>query len=260
MDGKSDVPRPETGFLRRAGPNSGAVAAQKGRQLTRLLILLVAGAFVLRSLVVAPFAIPSSSMMPGLMPGDYLLAAKWPYGYSRHSLPFDLPIAAGRINAALPERGDVVIFKHPIDRRDYIKRVIGLPGDVVSIDKGQLELNGSLVGVGDPANRQDGPVDMRETLWNGRSWVVRDAGATRQDRFGPLIVPAGRLLVLGDNRDNSLDSRFPAEPGAGVGLVEADLLVGRAELIAFSVAESARLLSPASWTGAVRWERIGTRL
>ncbi|KPF65000.1 signal peptidase I [Porphyrobacter sp. AAP60] len=245
-------------------------------------VLLVVLAF--RVFVFSPFSIPSESMLPRLMNGDYLLAAKWPYGFSRHSLPFDLPLPGGRIFAATPERGDIVIFKHPVDGRDYIKRVIGLPGDNVSVIDGQLMLNGKMVPRariadalivqsantgcewgGDLEQAADGSAvcryaRFRETLPGGKSYDVLDFGLTQGDAYAPQTVPAGSLFVMGDNRDNSRDSRFAAVAGDAVGLVPQDLLVGRAAIIVWSTNGSAEWIKPWTWFSAARWNRIGDTL
>ncbi|MFO6447060.1 signal peptidase I [Erythrobacter sp. NE805] len=264
----------------RAGEAPDASWGGFGWFLVKLLIAVLA----FRTLVFAPFTIPSESMLPGLMNGDYLIAAKWPYGISRRSLPFDLPLPEGRLLPASPRRGDVVIFQHPVDGRDYIKRVIGLPGDRVAVIGGQVVLNGARV----PRTRIDDALvplspntgcawggDMartgeggeacaypryRETLPEGRSYDVLDFGTTPADSFAEVVVPPGRLFVMGDNRDSSLDSRFPAEAGQGVGMVAEDLLVGRAALIVWSTDGSATWTNPLSWFAAARWERIGDLL
>jgi len=251
---------------------------------TAFLVKLLVAVLAFRILVFAPFSIPSESMLPRLMKGDYLLAAKWPYGISRHSLPFALPLPEGRLFAASPERGDIVIFKHPVDGREYIKRVIGLPGDRVAVRGGEVLLNGAPVrreriedaliplspntgcawGGTMVATGDDGEacayVRFRETLPEGRSYDVLDFGPTPADSFAEVTVPPGRLFVMGDNRDNSLDSRFPAEAGQGVGLVAEDRLIGRAALIVWSTDGSADWLDPVSWFAAARWERIGKLL
>ena len=239
-----------------------------------LIVLLV------RTFLASPFTIPSESMLPRLMNGDYLVAAKWPYGYSRYSLPFDVPLIDGRLFAGLPDRGDVVIFKHPVDGSDYVKRVIGLPGDTVELRDGRVVLNGKPVpqrralpavipvspntgcGWGAQTINRGGQALCRydqafEQLPNGRTYKVLDFGATAQDDYGPVTVPEGRMFLLGDNRDNSQDSRFPAVAGGGVGLVPLENLVGRASIIAWSSDGGAEWLKPWTWFSAARFGRVG---
>ena len=243
------------------------------------LVLLVA---LFRSFIFSPFNIPSESMLPRLQNGDYLLAAKWPYGYSRFSLPFSLPLIPGRIFAHQPERGDVVIFKAPPGNdTDYIKRVIGLPGDQVQMVGGQVILNGRPIPkrrIADdevavsPNTRclaaQFGAVDadglpvcryprFRETLPGGRHYEVLDLGETPQDDTEVFKVPAGHLFLMGDNRDNSLDSRFQAVEGGGIGLVPQANLVGRASVMMWSTDGGAAWLLPWTWFTAARWDRLG---
>ena len=244
------------------------------------LALIVA---IFRSFLFSPFNIPSESMLPGLMNGDYLLAAKWPYGYSRHSLPFDAPLIPGRIFAKQPDRGDVVIFKHPLDGTDYIKRVIGLPGDTVAMRNGQVVLNGQALpkqrigdfvidvspntrcawGAQEVRERERSRcvyASFRETLPGGRSYPVLDFGPTPQDDFAPVVVPEGSLFLMGDNRDNSQDSRFPAAPAGGIGLVPQENLVGRASMIMWSTDGGAEWIKPWTWFSAARWSRIGNAI
>jgi signal peptidase I len=251
---------------------------------TLFLLKLVIAVLIFRSFIFSPFTIPSESMIPRLVNGDYLLAAKWPYGISANSLPFRLPLPQGRLFASLPMRGDVVIFKHPVDGTDYIKRVIGLPGDSIAVVQGQVVLNGQplpLVRAADfeialspntacawggaEIPRADGTKACRylrftETLPGGRRHEVVDFGPTGADNFAPVTVPTGAMFVMGDNRDNSQDSRFPAAAGFGVGLVPMDNLVGRASIIAWSTDGSAEWVKPWTWFTAARWDRIGTLL
>lgn len=248
------------------------------------LVKLLVAVLLFRTLVFSPFSIPSESMLPRLANGDYLLAAKWPYGYSRFSLPFDAPLFSGRVLAGPPQRGDIVIFKHPVDQRDYIKRVIALPGDSIAMAGGQLLLNGRRIARearpdfviplsantgcewGGEFERTAAGVEVcryrrfRETLPGGRSYDVLDFGLTPSDSFAPVTVPAGAMFVMGDNRDNSRDSRFPAMAGDAVGLVPQENLVGRAGIIMWSTDGNADWLRPWTWFTSARWDRIGTLL
>ncbi|MEZ5694594.1 MAG: signal peptidase I [Altererythrobacter sp.] len=247
------------------------------------LIKLVAVVLIFRSFFFSPFNIPSESMLPRLMNGDYLVASKWPYGYTKHSLPYSAPLIPGRIFAGQPERGDIVIFKHPVDGVDYIKRVIGLPGDMIAMRQGQVILNGEPIPkeriedfiiplsantrcnmMGEQVETGDGAAckytQFKETLPGGKSYNVLDFGPTPQDDFGPVAVPEGKMFVMGDNRDNSQDSRFSAVAGGGVGIVDQELLVGRAEVIMWSTDGSAEWLLPWTWFSALRGDRLGDGL
>ena len=250
----------------------------------RFYLLLALGAWLLRSLVVAPFSIPSASMLPTMAIGDYLFVAKWPYGYSRFSFPFQIPSFDGRVFADLPQRGDIVVFKKPGQRSDWVKRVIGLPGDTVAVESGRLVINGRLVArsgegmIGVPvspnspcrvaAGATAETVELggeslcryplfRERLPNGRDWLVIDqVDDPRGDHFSPVKVPAGHVFLMGDNRDDSLDSRYsPAE--GGLGLVPVDHLVGKATFAFWSTDGSASYWLPWTWFSALRPERIG---
>ncbi len=248
----------------------------------RFLLKLALFIFILRSFVFAPFSIPSESMLPRLLIGDYLFVSKWNYGYSRWSLPWGVPLIPGRILGRDPTPGDVVVFRAPVVQdHDVIKRVIGLPGDTVQMRAGQVILNGK----GIPKQRvadftlplspnfdaklcgaafQDvGAAGVpicryprfRETLPNGRSYFVLDqAELPDRDDTGVYTVPAGHVFVMGDNRDDSGDSRF-APPG-GMGMVPMDHLEGKAVVTFFSTDGSAGLL-PWTWFSAGRWSRIG---
>jgi signal peptidase I len=260
-----------------AEPTPEAKPKKKQDSFLVFLLKLVVIVLVFRTFIFTSFMIPSESMMPRLLTGDYLFAAKWPYGYSGASLPIDWPGPHGRVFGSLPERGDVVIFKHPIDRVDYVKRVIGLPGDTVQMVAGQLVLNGIPVpkrriadlvipiGVSDHCRgltqrRRDGTFTcryarFRETLPGGKSYEVLDLGAYDQDTTAPVVVPEDHVFMMGDNRDNSLDSRFPAEADRGVGLVPVDNLAGRASFMFFSTTSSWG--DPATWISGIRWSRMG---
>lgn len=264
-----------------------ALAAAKkpseARELAGFVAKLVIFIVILRSFIVAPFSIPSESMLPNLLVGDYLLVSKWPYGYSRHSLPFSVPLIPGRINASAPERGDVAVFKAPPgDKTDYIKRVIGLPGDLIQMKGGQLFINGAAV----PKKRiadftftvapnaecpyrafeeatSEGELRCRypqfvETLPNGKSYRVLDLFSQASDDTPVFSVPEGHVFMMGDNRDNSLDSRFPAVEGEGIGIVPQENLVGRALVTVFSTDGNLTWYNPISWFTAARWSRSGT--
>jgi signal peptidase I len=272
----TDAATPSTTSLSRTEPE--AQKTESWGSFLWFVAKLVIAVLIFRTVIFSPFTIPSESMLPGLRNGDYLVAAKWPYGISRYSLPGEPDLFEGRIFATLPDHGDVVIFKHPVTGDDYVKRVIGLPGDTVSGSAGQVILNGTpldkepmgTVAIPMSANTdcdlRGGEVTasaclysaFRETTRQGRSYLTLDYGPTPQDDFGPVVVPAGKLFVMGDNRDNSMDSRFPAVPGGGVGLVDTDLLVGRASRVLWSTDGSASWLLPWTWFTAARWNRIGS--
>ena len=217
-------------------------------------------ALVIRTLLFQPFSIPSGSMRPTLLEGDYLFVTKWAYGYSRHSLPFSPPLFSGRIWGSEPERGDVVVFKFPPNPSlDYIKRVIGLPGDRVQVKAGQLFINGEAVArekVGQIDNPDitevNRPVDVyRETLPNGVAYDTLDLSPNSiGDDTREFVVPEGHFFMMGDNRDNSTDSRFT------VGFVPAENLVGRANIVFFSIADGASPLEIWKWPTSVRLSRF----
>ncbi|MQX35326.1 signal peptidase I [Roseospira navarrensis] len=227
----------------------------------RTVIYAVLIAIVIRTVAYEPFNIPSASMVPTLEIGDYLFVSKFSYGYSKHSLPFSFPPFPGRILATQPERGDVAVFKLPADPAvDYIKRVIGLPGDRIQMVQGVLHINGKPVRrerIEDAVWRDQGGNVHRsprylETLPNGVTHVIledrRDTGPFDQTR--EFVVPDGHFFMMGDNRDNSADSR------ADVGFVPFENLVGRAEIIFFSNDGSAALWEVWKWPWAIRFDRI----
>ena len=252
------------------------------RGLIRLLLTLAVLAWALRSFVVAPFSIPSGSMLPTMVIGDYLFVTKWPYGFSRYSFPLQIPAFDGRVLGRLPERGDVVIFKRPdAVGANWVKRVIGLPGDTVSVSGGRIFLNGKeiarqsvgkvtlITSPNSPCRSAPGAIlqhsrgtctypAFRETLPGGRSYLTFDQvqGGPGDDR-ATVTVPKDQLFLMGDNRDDSLDSRYALEEG-GIGLVPVDRLVGRAAFAFWSTDGSASYWEPWTWISALRFNRIGT--
>jgi signal peptidase I len=246
------------------------------------LVKLVIFVALFRSFLFAPYSIPSESMLPRLHVGDYLFVSKWNYGYSKYSLPFSVPLWDGRIFERLPQRGDVVVFKAPPgNREDYIKRVIGLPGDTVQMRHGQLILNGTAVPkvkIADfvipvTPNYQCAPgfagadaagkavcryPQFRETLPGGKSYTVLDWGDyPPADDTGVYTVPEGHVFMMGDNRDDSEDSRFPQLAGEGIGMVPIENLEGKALVTFWSTNGAAEWQKPWTWFTAARWNRIG---
>ena len=222
-------------------------------------------ALVIRTFLFQPFNIPTGSMIATLLVGDYLFVEKFAYGYSRHSFPFSLVPFSGRVFFSEPTRGDVIVFKMPNKNsehymEDYIKRVVGMPGDRIQVLSGVLYINGKAVpkvrvadfDEANPTGYTDHVPQFRETLPNGRSYFVLDRGYSELDDTGVFVVPAGHYFMMGDNRDNSDDSR------ASVGYVPAEDLVGRAELRFFSIDDSAIWYEPWTWPGAIRFSRMFT--
>ena len=225
-----------------------------------VLVLVV----VCRTFLFQPFHIPSESMEATLLVGDSLFVSKYAYGYSHYSLPFSPPLFSGRILGSPPQRGDIVVFRLPRDdSQDLIKRVVGLPGDRIQMIRGQLYINGEPVKrerIEDFVDAEEGGQPIRrwrETLPNGVSYNILDL-----EDNGPLdntpvyAVPPGRYFMMGDNRDNSADSRVLDE----VGYVPFENIVGRAEIIYFSIGEGASAWQVWRWPFAVRWRRIFTIL
>jgi signal peptidase I len=216
-------------------------------------------ALVIRTFLFQPFSIPSGSMRPTLLEGDYLFVTKWAYGYSRHSLPFSPNLFSGRIFGSPPERGDVAVFKYPPNPSlDYIKRVVGLPGDRIQMIDGVLHINGTPVKrekIGEINNpditEENRPVDVyRETLPNGVSYETLDLTPNGiSDQTREFTVPEGHYFMMGDNRDNSADSRV-------FGFVPEENLVGRANIIFFSIADGSSPLELWKWPTDLRPSRF----
>jgi signal peptidase I len=227
------------------------------RETFRTVIYAVLIALVIRTFAYEPFNIPSGSMKPTLLIGDYLFVSKFSYGYSRYSLPFAPPLFEGRIFESMPERGDVAVFRKPTgDHEDYIKRIIGLPGDTIQVIGGILHINGVAV-----ERRQiedfidstgDAYTQYIETLPNGVEHpILEKSDGFQYDNTEPFVVPEGHFFAMGDNRDNSRDSRTPE-----VGFVPFQNLVGRAEFIFLSADETAEWVKPWTWFTAIRYERL----
>jgi signal peptidase I len=233
--------------------------------LVKILIEAFVIAFLLRIFLYQPFTIPSSSMERTLLIGDFLFVSKLSYGYSRYSLPYGINVFSGRIFGSEPERGDVAVFKLPADNStDYIKRVIGLPGDEIRVQQGQVYINGTAVPreyIGDlPTYPGEGYQQQKvpayqETLPNGKKYTVLDSNPHGSfDNTGVYKVPAGHYFMMGDNRDNSYDSRASDK----VGFVPYENLVGRADIVFFSKRDYGHWTWPWEWPFDIRWTRFFT--
>ena len=253
----------------------------------RSIGLLILAVLAFHSFVAKPFYIPSESMMPVLLTGDRLVVSKYPYGWSYVSPSFHpLPFIKGRIWGSLPARGDIVIATPSHKNEDYIKRVIGLPGDLIEVRDGQVVLNGTPipqqtlppmripVDANAPCDPRQFPGALvedrdgkrwcelpvkREILPNGRAYKIIDIGTSQLDWYGPVRVPANHVFLMGDNRDNSADSRAPLEEGGLGGPIPYEAIGGRAEFITFSLNGSATL-NPLTWFHAFRSGRAGNSL
>ncbi len=249
--------KPDSGKLER--PLTATKKSHGFWELVKTIVYAVLIAVAVRTFLFEPFSIPSGSMIPTLLVGDYLFVSKYSYGYSRYSLPLGLPLLSGRVLASPPERGDVVVFKLPTDNStDYIKRVIGLPGDRVQLRSGVVYIND------EPVRRQPmGKFVMgngsaahifqlyKEILPNGRSHEIIEVSDNGPfDNTGVYTVPEGHYFLMGDNRDSSRDSRFLAE----VGYVPFENLIGKAQFIFFSV--DGQALKFWLWYRTIRFDRL----
>ena len=257
----------------------------------RVVIHALLIALVIRTFLFQPFNIPSGSMKATLLIGDYLFVSKYSYGYSHYSFPLSPPIFSGRVWASEPNRGDVVVFRLPKDdTTDYIKRVIGLPGDIIRMNNGTLIINGEPVkreretprmipiDINSPCGSEHDPAltdfrvqgadgkgyckvpIVRETLPSGRTYETVELGRSAEDNFGPVRIPAGHVWLMGDNRDDSADSRVPEWQGGLGGPVPWENIGGRAEFITFSLDGSTVWWNPLTWPEAFRSGRAGRSL
>jgi signal peptidase I len=233
------------------------------RESIKTVLYAVILAIIIRTLVFEPFSIPSKSMVPTLLVGDYLIVTKYSYGYSRYSLPFSLPLFEGRLQESKPTRGDVVVFKLPRDNRtDYIKRVIGLPGDEIQVKKGILYVNGKSVTraklpdyVDDDGRGGENKFNQfRETLPDPQKnhLILEKSDDERLDNTPAYKVPEGHYFMMGDNRDNSMDSRVESM----VGFVPAENLIGKAQYVFFSVGTNSAWWQIWNWPSSIRFDRL----
>ncbi len=282
-----------TDVKRAPAAKSGAV--HETVEIVKTIVYALLIALVLRVVLFQPYTIPSASEEPNLYEGDYIIVSKWSYGWSKHSIPLSPPLFAGRILFHQPERGDIVVFKLPHDAEskgtDYIKRLVGLPGDRIQVKAGQLYINDKALnetplapGMGDIDEEGAQPVDrFEETNPSGYKYIIQRApqdAARNANNTGVYTVPPHCYFMMGDNRDNSLDSRFdPYMPMSmtgsqtcgwdesldqnaqtdtdhpGVGFVPEEDLVGKAQFVLASWKPGASLLKPWTWI-AVRPDRF----
>lgn len=221
-------------------------------------------AILIRTFMFEPFKIPSASMYPTLYIGDFLFVSKYTYGYSKHSLPFSLPLIKDRVWFDEPERGDVVVFKFPQDNKtDFIKRVIGLPGDTIKLIKGRLFINGEMLDreqIEDFTRRDERGNAVRyyqyiETLPEGKEHKILEISDNQlYDNIEEVTVPENSYFMMGDNRDESDDSR------ASVGFVPKENLVGKARFLFFSHGQDGEWYKPWEWPRKIRWERLFNKI
>jgi signal peptidase I len=235
-------------------------------ELIKVIVQALLIAVVVRTFLFQPFNIPSGSMIPTLLVGDFLFVSKYAYGFSKFSFPIDLDFVPGRVLSSPPKQGDVIVFKLPRDNKtDYIKRLIGLPGDTIQMKEGRLYINGTIVPrepiakvhTEDYYGRDADVPTYKETLPNGVTHtIIEIQGDTGfNDNTELFTVPANSYFMMGDNRDNSTDSRVPPDQG-GVGYVPAVNLIGRAELIFFSNGDGQPAWKVWEWPWTVRWNRL----
>ncbi len=233
----------------------------------KTIVYAVLLALLIRTFIFEPFSIPSTSMLPSLLVGDYIIVSKYSYGYSKHSMPLSLPLFDGRVDEEIPKRGDVIVFKLPRDNRtDYIKRLIGLPGDEIQVKKGILYINGKAVTrarIEDYVDQPNSPIpnvaptrfmQYRETLPDGGLIhpILELTDEARLDNTPVYKVPEGHYFFMGDNRDNSMDSRVESS----VGFVPAENLIGQAKYVFFSMKGGSPWWQIWNWPFAIRYDRL----
>ncbi|WP_423068355.1 signal peptidase I [Devosia sp. CN2-171] len=238
-------------------------AGKKKNELLETIIVIVEAliiALIFRSFLYQPFSIPTASMQQTLMIGDYFLANKWAWGFGKYSFPIAIPFN-GRILGNAPNRGDVAVFRNEITNEDYIKRVIGLPGDTIQMREGRLYINGTIVerektGMAKDTDSYMTTVDVTvytETLPNGVKHTIQEISDDESlDNTPEYVVPAGHYFMMGDNRDRSADSRVLSQ----VGYVPLDNFIGKAEARFFSIKNNLPPWQLWEWPANVRWDRM----
>jgi len=239
-------------------------AKKSGRsELVDTIVVIVEAlviALVFRTFLYQPFSIPTASMQSTLMIGDYFVASKFTWGYGKYSFPIPLPFE-GRLLGREPNRGDVAVFRNEVAGEDYIKRVIGLPGDTIQVQSGRLYINGTMVErteIGQALDKDsygdEIPVTVyTETLPNGVSHTIQEVSDNGPlDNTSAYVVPAGHYFMMGDNRDRSQDSRVLS----AVGYVKAGNLIGKAEARFFSITDNIPPWQVWEWPANVRWDRM----
>jgi signal peptidase I len=240
-----------------------AKPAKKKNELLETIVVIVEAliiALVFRTFLYQPFSIPTASMQSTLMIGDYFVASKWAWGFGKYSFPVPLPFNGRILAVGEPQRGDVAVF-HNISNEDYIKRIIGMPGDRIQMREGRLYINGTMVEreeIGTATDTDSSMVTVpvtvyRETLPNGVTHTIQEISDNQQlDNTPEYVVPAGHFFMMGDNRDRSADSRVLSQ----VGYVPADALVGKAEARFFSITNNIPPWQLWEWPANVRWDRM----
>jgi signal peptidase I len=239
-------------------------AANEVVEIIKTVVYALLIALFLRVIFFQPYTIPSASMEPNLYEGDYIIVSKFSYGWSKHSIPFSPPLFSGRVFEHAPHRGDIIVFKLPSDtKKDYVKRLIGLPGDRIQMKQGLLYLNGQPVPrVAAGAVKEDSGYGFlrdvfryKETI-GGKSFMTNDFGTGEElDNTDVYVVPEHMYFMMGDNRDNSSDSRVPPSQG-GVGFVPAENLEGKAQIILLSWKPGASIFKPWTWVLDARPSRF----